>query len=139
MTTLNFYSNEKNVGNQIINTNPFFNDLNKLMNNTDFKQMYETHFKSWSDIETLILYMKLYSFIKEEYENHFNEEIDNDLMTYTLNYIIRTKDLRECAINSLQNFKNGKNNYIDNFRTMLKLTEISKTREITGVKEISNS
>ena len=50
MSTLNFYSKEKNVGNQIINTNPFFNDLNKLMNNNDFKKMYNTHFKSWSDI-----------------------------------------------------------------------------------------
>ena len=53
-------------GEKILKTNPFFTDFIGLMKNTQFRYFYETYFKNWSDIETMIFYMKLYKFIESE-------------------------------------------------------------------------
>jgi hypothetical protein len=99
-------------GKKILKTNPFFTDFISLMKNTQFKYFYENYFKNWSDIETMIFYMKLYKFIESEYEIRYKKEISDEIITYMLDYIIKTSKLRKSAIESFSKFKeNDKNEF----------------------------
>ncbi len=55
------------LGSKILKENHFFKEFISLMNNTEFKQFYDTYFNDWSDIQTMIFYMKLHSTIEYEY------------------------------------------------------------------------
>jgi hypothetical protein len=50
-------------GKKILKDNQFFKDFTNLMRNNEFKQFYQNYFKDWSDIQTMIFYMKLYTTI----------------------------------------------------------------------------
>ena len=45
------------------NTN-FFMDLHKLMNNSEFREFYNKYFTVWTNIDTMIMYFKLYEIIE---------------------------------------------------------------------------
>jgi hypothetical protein len=96
-------------GEKILKTNPFFTDFIGLMKNTQFRYFYETYFKNWSDIETMIFYMKLYKFIESEYEIRYEKKISDGIMTYMLDYVIKTQKLRKSAIDSFSKFKKNEN------------------------------
>ena len=65
-------------GEKILNKNDFFKKLMGLMNCEEFKDFYDSYFNDWSDIETIIFYIKLYKTIAYEYKTRFNEEICED-------------------------------------------------------------
>ena len=79
------------------------------MRNLEFRNFYNEYFNDWSDIQTMIFYMKMYSTIEEIYFIKYNENISDELMTYTLHRIITTNDTRKAAIELFKEFK-GENN-----------------------------
>ena len=42
----------------------FFMDLHKLMNNPEFRDFYNKYFTVWTNIDTMIMYFKLYEIIR---------------------------------------------------------------------------
>src|SRR5210317_1643516 len=74
----------KKEGEKILKKNDFFRKLMNLMNSTEFNDFYDSYFKDWSDIETIVFYIKLYKTIDYEYNRRFNEEISDEIMTYML-------------------------------------------------------
>ena len=99
-------------GKQILKHNPFFTDFLNLMRNTEFTYFYKKYFNNWSDIETMIFYMKLYKFIEQEYINRYSKQITDNMMTFMLDYVIKNNKLRTSAINSFKNFKDNKSHFI---------------------------
>lgn len=53
------HPNNNSNGSNILKENKFFRDFISLMNNTEFKYFYDTYFHDWTDIQTMIFYMKL--------------------------------------------------------------------------------
>ena len=107
-----FKPQEKN-GSKILNKNKFFSDFTSLMRNIEFKEFYNNYFKDWSDIQTMIFYMKIYSTIENLYFNKYKSDISDELMTYLLHKIITTNETRKVAVELFKNFKGEKSDIID--------------------------
>ena len=96
-------------GEEILKKNEFFDKLIKLMNSNEFVDFYDSYFKDWSDIQTIVFYIKLYKTIEYEYKRRFDNDIPPEIMTYTLYNIISTKELRKFALEKFSDFKESKN------------------------------
>ena len=82
------------------------------MRNTEFRNFYQNYFSDWTDIQTMIFYMKIYTTIEDMYFNKYKKYMNDELMTYTLHKIITTKETRKVAVELFKNFK-GEENDID--------------------------
>ena len=120
---LNIFKNANASGKKILKDNPFFRDFTGLMRNDEFKKFYRNYFKNWSDIQTMIFYMKLYTTIKDAYYGQYNENITDELMTFTLHKIITTTEMRKMAMELFKNFK-GESLYIINPQNLITFTEL---------------
>lgn len=92
-------------GNKIYNSNPFFRDLTGLMNNVEFHDFYNKYFHDWSDIQTMIFYMKLYKAIEYGYQTQYQSKIEPELMTFVLHKIMTTTYMRKRAMEIFNSFK----------------------------------
>ena len=114
LTKENFelFDNEEKTGHKILKKNKFFKDFTGLMRNTEFRNFYHNYFSDWTDIQTMIFYMKIYTTIEDMYFNKYKKCMNDELMTYTLHKIITTKETRKVAVELFKNFK-GEENDID--------------------------
>ena len=92
-------------GSKIYNSNPFFRDLTGLMNNVEFHDFYNKYFQDWSDIQTMIFYMKLYKAIEYGYQTQYQSSIEPELMTFVLHKIMTTTSMRKRAMEIFNSFK----------------------------------
>ena len=83
----------------------FLNDLLFLMNNSTFKSFYKKYCDTWTNINTVIMYFKLYEMIEISYYNKFNKKISNKDMLFILNNIIKNSILRQIVINNYNIYK----------------------------------
>ena len=115
-------------GNKILYENDFFRDFISLMHNIEFNNFYKKYFQNWSDIETMIFYMKLYKAIEYGYINKFYTDIDPQLMTFTLHKVMTTTALRKAAIKIFRNFKDSSITDKEIFCKLLDFTTISNEK-----------
>ena len=101
----NKYKSQEKEGKKILKKIEFFQDFTRLMRNSEFRNFYNQYFKDWSDIQTMIFYMKMYSTIEEIYFIKYHEHISDELMTYTLHKIITTNETRKAAVELFKEFK----------------------------------
>ena len=107
------FKKEVENGQKILKKNQFFQDFTSLMRNSEFRHFYENYFKDWSDIQTMIFYMKIYCTVEDLYFNKYKNNISDELMTYTLHKIITTNDTRRVAVELFKSFKGEESNIID--------------------------
>ena len=98
------------------------------MHNIEFNNFYKKYFQNWSDIETMIFYMKLYKAIEYGYKNKFYTDIDPQLMTFTLHKVMTTTALRKAAIKIFRNFKDSSITDKEIFCKLLDFTSISNEK-----------
>lgn len=92
-------------GNKILSQNDFFQDFIGLMKNIEFDNFYKKYFQNWSDIQTMIFYMKLYKAVEYGYSVKFYTSIEPELMTFILHKIMTDTSLRKSAIKIFDSFK----------------------------------
>lgn len=97
-------------GKVILQENNFFKELNMTMENNDFKIFYEKYFKNFSDIKTIILYMKLYETIQKEYKEKNGQDIEKEFLAYIMTELMSDEISRKNIISSFNNFSEGNNN-----------------------------
>ena len=85
--------------------NPFFQDFIGIMQNDEFDAFYKKYFQSWSDIQTMVFYMKLYKAVEYGYQQEYQTPIDKEFMVYVLHRIMTTQELRKEAMNIFRNLK----------------------------------
>lgn len=119
-STIKNYNKQEEEGQKILNKNNFFQDFTSLMRNNEFKKFYYNYFKDWSDIQTMIFYMKIYSTVEDLYYSQYKKEISDELMTYTLHKIITTQETRKIAVEIFKNFKGEESNIDKNRLTYFK-------------------
>jgi len=93
------------------NTN-FFMDLHKLMNNSEFREFYNKYFTVWTNIDTMIMYFKLYEIIEISFFKKFNRNITKKEILFILNNIIKNNVLRKIVINNYILFKDSEQKYL---------------------------
>jgi len=90
----------------------FINDLYNLMNTNVFKKFYNKYCNTWININTTIMYLKLYEIIELSYYNKFNKDITKKEMIFILNNIIKNPILRQIVVNNYQLFKSSDSQYL---------------------------
>lgn len=89
--------------------NIFFDNLYNLMNDKSFKFFYDEYFDTWDNIEVMIMYIKLFDLIQNEYFKKFHKIITNDEMNEYLFKIMNNKVLRKMVVDSFLNYKKNNN------------------------------
>ena len=82
------------------------------MNNPQFRSFYNKHCTVWSNIDTIIMYFKLYEIIEITFINKFNRKITQKEMLFILNNIIKNNILRKIVINNYILFKTSEQKYL---------------------------
>ncbi len=94
-------------GKKILEKNDFLRNLDKMMKNEEFRNFYDKYFKTHCEMETSILYMKLYENLEKEYKKVYkDEEIPPEVMAFTLREIFANRDSRKAIMNSFDQFCN---------------------------------
>jgi len=117
----------KSSGSRILQKNNFFSDLVNLMENKEFKFFYEKYFNDWTDIETMIFYMKLYQSITNEYYERFEKEISKEIITYMMQKIMSNENMRKVAIYCFRKYKDQNYKSLTN---LLSFDDESKQKSI---------
>tara|TARA_B100001093_G_scaffold144658_1_gene137295 strand:+ start:325 stop:783 length:459 start_codon:yes stop_codon:yes gene_type:complete len=97
--SLDIVENDESFENLL--NNPFFTDLAEIMNNREFSTFFDKYFKDKEEIQTTLLYMKLYREIQIKYKEKKKEEIENITTLYVINVIMNTPELRRNVIKSM--------------------------------------
>ena len=104
--------------------NPFFGDLVALMKNKEFRDLYDTYFTDWNEIQSMVFFMKLYSTIEYEYQERFNQSISDNDMKNMLHNVMQNNVTRRYALELFQEFKITKDyEKTKQFRTLLDFKE----------------
>ena len=106
-------SNElkKNIireGENILEENDFFNSLDTVMNDDNFRSFYNTYFKDFTDIKVVLLYMKLYETIQIEYKEHNGIDIERELLAYMIKELMSNDGSRKNIYEAFYNFTDNK-------------------------------
>jgi hypothetical protein len=114
-------TNENNINNEefkqniiekgevILKENNFFNDLDNIMSNNDFRIFYDKYFKDFSDVKIVILYMKLYETIQNEYFEINNRVIEKEFLAFIIKELMSDNFTRKIIINSFNEYENNNN------------------------------
>lgn len=127
----------KKKGEAILKSNSFFKDLMNVMKNEEFRYFYKKYFHDWTDTQTLIFYMKLYSTVEFEYKNRFNAEITDDIMTYTLHNIMTNTNTRRFAMELFRNYKEPSHSKTYDFRTLIQFESPPANLTITNTTNLT--
>jgi len=76
----------------------FLMDLCLLMDDERFRHFQEKYLDQWSDVETLFLYIYMFSYLQKRYQLKFGQPMEKDKMILLLQHIFKDKILRERAV-----------------------------------------
>ena len=96
-------------GEIILKENKFFNDLDSIMNNYEFRYFYDNYFNDITDIKTVIMYMKLYETIQREYKEKNGIDIENELLIYIIKELMSDSNSRKNILDSFISFMENNN------------------------------
>jgi hypothetical protein len=103
---------KKNIikkGEKILEENQFFNDLDFIMSDNNFRTFYEKYFKDYSDVKIVLLYMKLYETIQKEYFEINKKPIEKEFLAYIIKELMTESYTRNIIINSFNDYENNVN------------------------------
>ena len=95
-------------GEVILEENKFFNDLENTMQNPDFRTFYDKYFRDYSDIKTVVLYMKLYETIEIEYKKINGKDIEKEFLAYMIKELMCDNVMRKNIIKTFNDFEEHK-------------------------------
>lgn len=87
---------------KIIESNPFYADLSRLMQDERFREINQLYFNRWSDIEVFVLYIKLYNVI----EMIIPKDSSKDNIISIIHMLMSHTESRRKLISLFQQFKN---------------------------------
>lgn len=115
-------------GKKIYAENTFFQDFIKLMQNSVFHDFYTKYFQNWSDIQTMIFYMKVYKAVEYGYKSQYNESIQPEFMTFILHKVMTTTPIRKAAFKIFNNFKESSLSDQQIFNQLIDYSSLSKEK-----------
>lgn len=98
------YKDNKSIKNDDYFNNHFFNLLNNVMNNEEFRELMKNYGKTWLDVKTLMMYIKSYEFIENLYYSYYGHKADKDLLIFILQNIFREYKVRHQIVESFHEF-----------------------------------
>ena len=65
-------NNKLTVKNEPSKPSAFLLELSNLMNNIEFRLFFDKYFNDWDEIKAVLMFMKTYQFINDEYKKNFD-------------------------------------------------------------------
>ena len=93
-----------------------FETIMNLMNQDDFRQLFDTQFQEFSEIKSVLLIMKTYSYLENLYNREKGEKPSKDYMSAGIRKLMRNHDTRRFLVDSTIAFMKDE----DTFEKLLK-------------------
>jgi len=101
-------------GNKILNENHFLRELSELMENEKFNNFFNKYMNDWVGIKSTVTYMKLYTELKNKYNEINEDELNKNIVVFLLTKIMRNKHLMTASIKTIDDmFDNNKVEFFD--------------------------
>jgi len=106
-----------NDGKVILSENSFFNDLDNIMNNIEFRNFYDKYFKDFTDMKVVLLYMKLYETLQIEYREKNGYDVEKEVLAYMMKELMSDNISRKNIFDAFNDYtqnvnKNGNKKYL---------------------------
>lgn len=98
----------QNLGKKEIENNSFFTFLNKLMTHVDLRPYIDEYFGEWGDIETTIMFIKLYQSIELEFKKN-SCSINNEEIIGIIKTLITTPSYRQEIVLEMRRYQGLEN------------------------------
>ena len=96
-------------GMQLMENNPFFNDLAEIMTDDKVKKFFDRYFKNMDEIKTTVLYMKWFRLFQQRYADYSEEELSKYVNIYLLQQAMANKNIRSTLIRAtMEHLKDNK-------------------------------
>ena len=99
------------------------------MSNKLFSSYYKKYFTDFSNIRTIILYMKLYETIQKEYKDKHGYDIEKELLIYIIKELMSNSHSRKNIYDAFYKYCDNMN---DSKKT--KILDIFDNRSISSIK-----
>jgi hypothetical protein len=99
-------------GEKIYNDNEFLRELYIMMNDSKFRIFVNKYLDNWTNIKNIILFIKLFECIENEYELLFNKKITKEVMLYSIKHLFNDKNLRKMVLKYYEDFQNYNYKYL---------------------------
>ena len=86
----------------------FINEISSLMEQEEFRNFFNTHFNSWEDVKTVIMFMKAYQYVDKSVKNEKDVKLEKDNMAFLINFMIKDKHWRKIIVDNMIDFTEGK-------------------------------
>ena len=96
-------------GMQLMENNPFFNDLAEIMTDDKVKIFFDRYFKNMDEIKTTVLYMKWFRLFQQRYADYSEKELSKYVNIYLLHHAMTDKNIRSTLIHAtMEHLKNNR-------------------------------
>lgn len=85
----------KEDGKKIYNTNPNYKEIGDIMDDPKFQNFFDKHFQSFTDLQTILLFMHTYRKIDKDYNTKYGHKLDKHQLTYLLKLIVDYGPVRQ--------------------------------------------
>lgn len=115
----------------ILSNNEFFFLLNNIMQNNDMRNLLNKYGKNWTDMKTVIMYIKTYELIENIYQQIYNKKINNNLLIFILQNLFINGNTRKFIVEKFSDFSSQINNknFIDYFQNNISRELLTKIPE----------
>lgn len=93
-------------GQKRMKKNNFFKDLDEIMNDEQFRGFMDKYSRQWGELETILMYVKLYDTIEKEYMNKYNKPISRKVIIGLIMEMMSNGETRSVIARSYNDFKN---------------------------------
>ena len=94
----------KNKETEIKKPSNFLLELSNLMNNHEFRTFFDSYFENWDDVKTVVMFMKTYEMIDNEYSRKFGCKIEPTKMSKILKEMMSKSDYRRMIVGKMMHF-----------------------------------
>lgn len=85
----------------------FLRDLHSVMKNPEFSTFFDEYCSDWTDTQTVLMYMKLYKTLEQQYSKKHGKPIHPELLLYAMKQIFSDSKYRQMVVKSFEKFKNN--------------------------------
>lgn len=87
-------------GRKLLQENPFFRDLDRIMSLPEFRSFYEKYLNDMTDMKTALMYMKMYDMLQTECKQNDIED-EKEIIAYMLKEFISNQSTRRYLVHAM--------------------------------------
>lgn len=82
----------------------FMDKLAKLMDDKEFREFFNTYFNNWDDIKPVLMIMKTYAYIDDQYYLEYGGRLQSDQITTIIKEMMKDHNYRKIMVDSINDF-----------------------------------